>query len=311
MGLSSATIDHPGIVAGRADALAGLVAARGDSVIAYVLELSGEQHAGLAAAEAMARFRAAIATLGSNSRVETDVLLLAATRHSAAASADLDRLWRSARIQERDPDCERMPTMLAARAVGQLSPADMERVARHLWRCEGCRLVEAAFSRAEAAYREPTVDPEPYETDMMIAALQGAAPITSAPAPPGEAEEEEAEEEEVEAEEQHFDRQTITDHPAAESASIAAVYDIDAAAHAAHRLESTQEDDTLGDEYVKGRSATLIFGALAMLAVAAVLAFSIALTGLPGDDDDKSGKPPATTTTGPPADPAPTTPATR
>jgi hypothetical protein len=302
MGLSSATIDHPGIVAGRADALAGLVAARGDSVIAYVLELSGEDTAGLAAAEAMARFRAAITTLGSSSRVETDTLLLAATRHAAAAAADLDRLWRSARIQERDPNCERMPTMLAARAVGQINAADMERVARHLWRCEGCRLVEAAFSRAEAAYREPMVDPEPHETDMMIAALQSAAPITATPPEPVEPV--------PEAEEGHFDREHITDHPAAKSVPIDAVFDLDSPAHEAHLLEETQEHDTLGEEYQKGRSATFAFGALAMLAVAAVIAFSIALAGLPGQDDDNSDKP-VSTTTGPAADPSPTTPATR
>lgn len=299
MGLTSATIDHAGISAGRADALENLVQARGDSVIAYVLELAAEGEAGRAGAEAMARFRAAITTLGANSRVETDVLLLAATRHAAAAAADLDRLWRGARIQERDPNCDRMPTMLAARAVGQLNAADLERVARHLWRCEGCRLVEAAFARAEAAYREPTFDPEPHESDMMIAALQGAAPITAAPAAPAEAD--------------YFDREHVIDSPAAESAPIAAVFDIDAPAHEEHlREEATQEHDVLSEDYVPGRSATFAFGLLAMAAVAAVLAFSYALEGLPGQDDGPKAKTvPVTTTTGPPPDPVPTTPATR
>jgi hypothetical protein len=295
MGLSSASIDHEGISAGHVDALEGLVTARGDSVIAYVIELAGEQGAGRAAAEAMARFRAAITTLGANSRVETDVLLLAATRHAAAAAADLDRLWSGARIHERDPNCERMPTMLAARAVGQLSPSDLERVARHLWRCEGCRLVEAAFARAEQAYRDPALDPEPHEVEMMIAALQRAAPVTHAPVEPPLAE-----------------PLPVETSPAP---AVAAVFDIDAPAHEAHLIDEATQEHALvptEDDYVPGRSATFAFGALAMVAVAAVLAFSYALDGLPGSNDESSGEQaPALTTPAPPVDPAPTGPATR
>jgi hypothetical protein len=297
MGLTSATIDYQGIGEGRADALVDLVAARGDSVIAYVLELSSESGAARAAAEAMARFRAAINTLGAGSRVQTDVLLLAATRHAAAAATDLDRLWEPARIQHRDPNCERMPMMLAARAVGQISEADSERVARHLWRCEGCRLVEAAFGRAEEAYREPTVDPEAHEADMMIAALQGAAPITAAPSTPEAG--------------QRFYREHVTEHPAAESAPIAAVYDIDAPAHEHHLRDEAVHPHRVDDDYVQGRSATFVFGMLAMVAVVAVLGFSYALAGLPGADDDKPAAKSTPATTAPASDPVPTTPATR
>lgn len=287
MGLSSASIDHEGIAAGRLDALEALVSARGDSVIAYALELAGENAAGKVAAEAMARFRGAITALGAGSRQQTDVLLLAATRHAAAAAADLDRIWQGARIQERDRNCELMPTMLAARAVGQLNPADLERVARHLWRCEGCRLVEAAFARAEQAYREPAVDPEPHEVEMMIAALQCAAPVRPSPAPvaqpatraqathppsaPMPAPVAEAP--------PHFSREEITSHPPAQSAPIEAVFDLDATAHQAHLVE---RGDAHPDGYVPGRSATFAYGMLAMLAVAIVLAASYLLDGLPG-----------------------------
>lgn len=295
MGLGSASIDHQGISAGRLDALEGLVAARGDSVIAYVLELAGANGAGRAAAEAMARFRAAITTLGASSRIETDVLLLAATRHAAAAAADLDTLWSGARIKVRDPNCDRMPTMLAARAVGHLNEADLERVARHLWRCEGCRLVEAAFARAEQAYREPAVDPEPNEVEIMIAALQRAAPVMPAAV------------ESVEP--------AIVEAPVAETPpvpALAAVFDLDAPAHQAHLDEATQEHDTLAasQDYVPGRSATFAFGMVAMLAVAVVLAVGYALEGLPGQDDAGSRTTPTVTNTVP-ADPFPTDPATR
>lgn len=294
MGLSSASIDHEGIGAGRLEALEALVAARGDSVIAYTLELAGEEAAGKAAAEAMARFRGAITALGTTSREQTDVFLLAATRHAGAAAADLDRIWQSARIQERDPNCELMPTMLAARAVGQLNAADIERVARHLWRCEGCRLVEAAFARAEQAYREPAVDPEPHEVEMMITALQRAAPVQPATAPATQ----------VPAGVQatdlpaaaaplpaaglsaRFSREEVTNHPPAQSAPLAAVFDLDASAHKAHLLEQAARAyallDEEPDEYIPGRSATFAFGMLAMFAIAIVLAVSYLLDGLPG-----------------------------
>jgi hypothetical protein len=315
MALSTASIDHEGISAGRVDALEGLVAARGDSVIAYVIELAGEDGAGRAAAEAMARFRAAIGTLGANSRVETDVLLLAATRHAAAAAADLDQLWSGARIHERDPNCERMPTMLAARAVGQLNAADLERVARHLWRCEGCRLVEAAFARAEQAYRDPGLDPEPTEVEMMIAALQRVAPVTAAPAGHAIPEPEPTEPEPIEPEPIEPEPTEPEPIESLQASAVSAVFDIDAPAHEAHlRDVAAHGHDVLADEddYVPGRSATYAFGALAMLAVLAVLGFSYALEGLPGQNDASSGaKTPTVTAPAPSSDPVPTTPATR
>ena len=54
--------------------------------------------------------------------------------------------------------CVHVPTMLAARANGALGPADLERIARHLDRCERCNALAEIFRRAELAYQDPPVD---------------------------------------------------------------------------------------------------------------------------------------------------------
>lgn len=308
-----AAIDPEAIRAGEAAALMALVQVRGDSVIAYCLELAGPEGAPRAAAESMARFRSAIHVLGAENRVETDVLLLAATRHSAAQAADLDMLWESARIQDRDPNCGKIPTMLAARAMAQLGAKDLERVARHLWRCEGCRLVEAAFARAEQAYREPTVDPERHEAAMMVAALESAAPVSALPqrAPEAEAEPE-AEPEPApdilgEIEPAGFLDDAEMD-PRNEPTVVFDVLQPDSELYpdaALLRHEPFPQDD----DYVPGRSSTLVFSILAMVAVVLVLAVAYAFDGLPGQDDAGGGAKSTPVTA--PADPAPTSPATR
>ncbi|HWI21432.1 MAG TPA: zf-HC2 domain-containing protein [Baekduia sp.] len=299
MALSPSGIDHEGIGAGDPEALQQLIGARGDSVIAYCLELAGSQRAGHAAAEAMARFRAAIAVLGTESRVQTDVLLLAATRHAAAAFADLDTLWKPARIQHRDAHCERIPAMLAARALGQLSAPDLERVAKHLWRCEGCRLVEAAFARAEQAYRAPQVDPDADEAQLMLDTLMvatpapAATPIVSKPQPPridARASGEPMQDILGEVEPSGFlddarmdprDRPTvILDVPDSEPVLV----DTALVAPVSVDYEADQEGDADDDseDFVPGRSATLAFSLLAMGAVIAVLAVTYAFDGMPG-----------------------------
>ncbi len=41
---------------------------------------------------------------------------------------------------------------------GALGPADLERIARHLDRCERCNALAEIFRRAELAYQDPPVD---------------------------------------------------------------------------------------------------------------------------------------------------------
>ena len=48
--------------------------------------------------------------------------------------------------------------MLAARANGALGAADLDRLARHLERCERCDALGEIFRRAELAYQDPVVD---------------------------------------------------------------------------------------------------------------------------------------------------------
>lgn len=51
--------------------------------------------------------------------------------------------------------CAVIPTLLLARARGELSAADVVRVANHVARCPGCRALDAGMERAEAAFRDP------------------------------------------------------------------------------------------------------------------------------------------------------------
>src|ERR1700760_7346 len=51
--------------------------------------------------------------------------------------------------------CEHVPTMLAARANGALGSADLDRLARHLERCERCDALGEIFRRGELGYQDP------------------------------------------------------------------------------------------------------------------------------------------------------------
>ena len=76
-----------GVRDGELDALQGLTAARGGAVLAYCRAVCGEELAPRAAAEAFARFRAAVCAAHDVSALEPEALLLGATRHAAARGA--------------------------------------------------------------------------------------------------------------------------------------------------------------------------------------------------------------------------------
>jgi hypothetical protein len=195
---------HPGAVTpagvrdGEPAALEGLCARRGAAVLAFCGEVCEPDAAPRAAAEAFARFRAAVVVLDDLSGVDPDDLLLGATRHAAASLARTPPQTGPRLLgfggRGRCDACAFIPDMLVARASGALGEADLERLTSHLERCTACREIEAAFARAEHAYREPgdlVVPPDVAES--IVAALTAAAPVVEIATPQLEPEFEEPE----------------------------------------------------------------------------------------------------------------------
>jgi anti-sigma factor RsiW len=102
------------------------------------------------------------------------------------------------------------PQLLAARAEGELSAADDQRLGRHLTRCAPCSTAEARFRAGERAYREaPDAPPVAFAARAIMEALLHCAPtqtgvpqaapaVTVKPSPPVEVEIETAAEPELE-----------------------------------------------------------------------------------------------------------------
>ncbi|QEC49186.1 hypothetical protein FSW04_17455 [Baekduia soli] len=185
-----------GVRAGDRAALQAVVDRRGPAVIAFCTQVCGPHDATRAAAEAFARFRAAVRDAPDLRNVDPEVLLRGATRHAAASMARLPvgppphgRL-----LSRGTQTCEHLPTMLAARANGALGEADLERMARHLDRCERCNALAEIFHRAELNYQDPPFDQLGTDTaGVLLEALEavpmeaigvGPAPDPDAPAVP-------------------------------------------------------------------------------------------------------------------------------
>jgi Putative zinc-finger len=149
-----------GVRAGDPAALQALVDRRGPAVIAFCTQVCGPPAADRAAAEAFARFRAAVRDAPDIKSLEPEALLRGATRHAAASMArQPSGPPPHGKLRSRGTEtCVHVPTMLAARANGALGPADLERLARHLDRCERCNALAEIFRRAELAYQDPSVD---------------------------------------------------------------------------------------------------------------------------------------------------------
>jgi hypothetical protein len=188
-----------GVRAGDPVALAALVERRGGAVLAYAREVSSPADAPLAAAEALARFRAAVYASGDAADLDPERLLLSATRHASAARARPPAEAGGARRilgRGHSETGARMPSLIVARAENLLSDADLDRLGRHLERCPTCRATEAAFRRAERAYVATTHAPlDSATTALFLSAIADAAPIEGAapvpavapePAPPVE-----------------------------------------------------------------------------------------------------------------------------
>ena len=170
-----------GVRDGDPDALAGLCERRGAAVLAYCREVCAGPDAPLAAAEALARFRAAVWACRDVPDLDPERLLLSATRHSAAARARPPAEPGGARRilgRGHTDTCARMPALIVARAENLLGSADLDRLSRHLERCASCRATEAAFRRAERAYIATAHPPlDSATTALFLAALAEAAPV--------------------------------------------------------------------------------------------------------------------------------------
>lgn len=184
-GVPKTAVTPAGIRDGDPAALRGLVSRRGRAVVAFCEAVCPPDDVDVAAAEAFARFRAAVAAADDPGALNPEALLLGATRHAAASMARPaaeDGLPRGPRrrAREREPLCPQVPGLLAARAEHMLGPADLDRLAQHLDVHLGCREVEAAFRRAERAYRSPPHLPlHPATEEAILGALAAAAPLAA------------------------------------------------------------------------------------------------------------------------------------
>jgi hypothetical protein len=181
-----------GVREGDPAALQALVDRRGPAVVAFCTQVCGPQAADRAAAEAFARFRAAVRDAPDLSLLDPEALLRGATRHAAASLArQPSGPPPHGKLRSRGTQtCEHVPTMLAARANGALGAPDLDRLARHLERCERCDALAEIFRRAELAYQDPAVDTLGTETSSVLLEALEAVPERghgTAPAPAGDA----------------------------------------------------------------------------------------------------------------------------
>ncbi len=193
-GSSDRGVTPEGVKAGDRYALQALVERRGPAVVAFCTQVCGPRAADRAAAEAFARFRAAVRDAPDLSAIDPEGLLRGATRHAAASMArQPSGPPPHGKLRSRGTQtCQHVPTMLAARANGALGDADLDRLARHLERCERCDALAEIFRRAELAYQDPSVDTLGTDTtSVLVEALEavpttphGIAPAPSADAPP-------------------------------------------------------------------------------------------------------------------------------
>ncbi|CAA9470436.1 MAG: hypothetical protein AVDCRST_MAG53-1240 [uncultured Solirubrobacteraceae bacterium] len=184
-----AAVTPAGIRDGDPAALAALVERRANAVLAYCEAVCPPGVAERAAAEAFARFRAAVATAEDPRELDPETLLRGATRHAAASMTITPELPTgglrgklAAGRGTASETCALIPDLLAARADGLLGVADRERLSRHLERHAACRALAVAVDRAEVVYASPPPRTVPIGalTEIMLA-LAAAAPITAAP----------------------------------------------------------------------------------------------------------------------------------
>ncbi len=178
----SSAVTPAGLRAGDPAALSGLIERRGGAVLAYCAEVCSPELVPRAAAEAFARFRCVIAAAPALTDIDPEGELLRATRQSAAWMArtappapTVSRLLR-----RKDDPLLHVPTLLVARAQGELNASDRDRLAQLLERSPQARAVLQSFRRAEEAYREDATPVVPADIHAVLAAaMAAAAPVTT------------------------------------------------------------------------------------------------------------------------------------
>lgn len=171
-----------GVRDGDPVALSGLVERRGRAVLAYSGAVAAPGRAREAAADAFGRFRSAVVDAHDPLAIDPERELRRCVRLAAAARAPEPE--RSLVARRAGHVCALVPELLAARAEGTLTPADADRLARHVERCSGCRSAEERFVAAEHAYRDAPDDPPDQATATeLMRALFAAAPVAGVIAP--------------------------------------------------------------------------------------------------------------------------------
>jgi len=171
-GTPPAAITPQGIRDGDPAVLAALAAVRGPAVVAFAETVCEPSYVVRAAADAFARFRAAVADPELDANVHPDALLLRCARRAA-----LD-------LAPRGPDlgCGPASDLLAQRAERTIKAADATLLNRHLKSCEHCSELAQSLDAADRAYREADgAALEPAVVAPMVAALAAAAPVRAIP----------------------------------------------------------------------------------------------------------------------------------
>lgn len=180
-GRPTAAVTPAGIRDGEPGSLHGLLERRGPAVLAFCEAVCTPDAAVHAAAEAFARFRAAVAASDDPGALDPEPLLLSATRHAAASlalPAPTPPRGRVSRRREAEPLCPAVPGLLAQRADDMLPAAELDALSHHLDEHADCRSVEAAFRRAERAFRSPAERRLPaIAEEVILRALIAAAPV--------------------------------------------------------------------------------------------------------------------------------------
>lgn len=186
---TSTPVTPEGVRDGEPRSLVGLAQRRAGSVLDYGRYACGASVAADAAAEAFARFRAAVVAADDPVDLAPDALLLSCTRHAAAAFAP---------VADVRPNCPATPYLIVGRFEGSNVPAEEARLTKHLATCAACADRARAFDEAERAFRAPhPATPDGAIVERIVTALRAAAPLTYAgadapvvPAPQDEDEDE-------------------------------------------------------------------------------------------------------------------------
>jgi len=169
-----------GIRDGEPDALAALVQLRAGAVLAYAERVTAPGQAGSAAAEAFARFRAAVVAADELTTLDADALLLRATRTAAAARGVRATRFADPAMVAGAHDCVRAEQLLVPWLDEELPHAELANFEAHVADCPDCVAALSRFERAERAYERPPKAPVPPGIARSIVdALAAAAPVAA------------------------------------------------------------------------------------------------------------------------------------